>query len=128
MRSCSKRSVPYTGASEGYFKQVRAAVRAATRYSMGVQAWKLRSSVLSAVRRCHQGRSTVHIVGRKSRSYRRQGQAKSSDPLPPRRRHLFLSRRRQQDRMVHRPPRSLPHTVPPLPLPASIVLDHSRGR
>jgi hypothetical protein len=36
MRSCSKRSVPYTGASEGYFKQVRAAVRTITRYSMGV--------------------------------------------------------------------------------------------
>src|SRR5450830_775274 len=34
MRSCSKRSVPYTGASEGYFRQVQAAVRAATRYSM----------------------------------------------------------------------------------------------
>jgi hypothetical protein len=36
MRSCSKRSVPYTGASEGYFRQVQAAVRTATRYSMGV--------------------------------------------------------------------------------------------
>lgn len=36
MRSCSKRGVPYTGAIEGYFRQVQAAVRAATCYSMGV--------------------------------------------------------------------------------------------
>src|SRR5659263_459635 len=35
-RSCSKRGVSYTGASEGYFRQVQAAVRTITHYSMGV--------------------------------------------------------------------------------------------
>src|SRR5664280_863241 len=97
---------------------------------MGVYAWKLRSSVSNVASLFLPKRSIALIAGQKSWSSRHQGQAKSSDPLPTRRR-LFLSRHHRQDRMVHLPPSSLPHmadlvefrrrerTVVPLPAPVS---------
>src|SRR5664280_544060 len=105
---------------------------------MGVYAWKLRSSVSNVASLFLPKRSIALIAGRKSLSSRRQCQAKSSDPLPTRRR-LFLSRHHRQDRMVRLPPSSPPHmadlaefrrrerTVVPLPALAWFMLDHNRG-
>jgi hypothetical protein len=105
---------------------------------MGVYAWKLRSSVSNVASLFLPKRSIALIAGRKSLSSRRQCLAKSSDPLPTRRR-LFLSRHHRQDRMVRLPPSSPPHMadlaefrrrermVVPLPALVWFMLDHNRG-